>query len=231
MPVIAIIAIVAIVIILNKTGVSDSLAALTLATVAALLTGGGAAGAASVALTPFAGVPVCRCAGGYFCGDLCLCQSGSSDFRKKIMKRKTLPLLALVATTLFLSACDDRSDELKTISKFKDLTPPRFSDVVSRQDDVSEEWSQVGFSSGLTLQVLRTRQSPDGCEGGSYYYLVDMQEKTVQPLMNALCIADNIKLEYHEVTDRYTKEKYFEYSHDGKLMGRLLIPSNPENHE
>jgi hypothetical protein len=49
--------------------------------------------------------------------------------------------------------------------------------------------------------------------------------------MNALCIADNIKLEYHEVTDRYTKEKYFEYSHDGKLMGRLLIPSNPENHE
>lgn len=31
---------------------------LTLATVAALLTGGGAAGAASVALTPFVGVPV-----------------------------------------------------------------------------------------------------------------------------------------------------------------------------
>lgn len=58
MPVIAIIAIVIIVIILNKTGVSDSLTALTLATVAALLTGGGAAGAASVALTPFVGVPV-----------------------------------------------------------------------------------------------------------------------------------------------------------------------------
>jgi predicted DNA-binding transcriptional regulator YafY len=55
--------------------------------------------------------------------------------------------------------------------------------------------------------------------------------KTVQPLMNALCIADNIKLEYQEVTDPYTKEKYFEYAHDGKLMGRLLIPSNPENQE
>lgn len=146
------------------------------------------------------------------------------------MKRKTLPLLALVATTLFLSACDDRNDDLKAISKFKDLTPPRFSGVVSRQDDVREEWSQTALS-GPTLQVLRTRQSPDGCEGGSYYYLVDMEEKTVQPLMNALCIADNIKLEYHEVTDRHTKEKYFEYSHDGKLMGRLLIPSNPENHE
>ncbi len=100
------------------------------------------------------------------------------------MKRKTLPLLALVATTLFLSACDDRSDELKAISKFKDLTPPRFSDVVSHQDDVSEEWSQVDYLSGPTLQVLRTHQSPDGCEGGSYYYLVDMQAKTVQPLMN-----------------------------------------------
>jgi hypothetical protein len=92
------------------------------------------------------------------------------------MKRKTLPLLALVATTLFLIACDDRSDDLKAISKFKDLTPPRFSDVVSHQDDVSEEWSQVDYLSGPTLQVLRTRQSPDGCEGGSYYYLVDMQE-------------------------------------------------------
>ena len=55
------------------------------------------------------------------------------------MKRKTLPLLALVATTLFLIACDDRSDDLKAISKFKVLTPPRFSDVVSHQDDVSEE--------------------------------------------------------------------------------------------
>ncbi|MGV6412186.1 YfjS/YafY family lipoprotein, partial [Escherichia coli] len=29
------------------------------------------------------------------------------------MKCKTLPLLAMVATTLFLSACDDRSDDLK----------------------------------------------------------------------------------------------------------------------
>ena len=72
------------------------------------------------------------------------------------MKRKTLPLLALVATTLFLSACDDRSDDLKAISKFKDLTPPRFSGVVSRQDDVREEWSQVAdcsfwpHSAGLT---------------------------------------------------------------------------------
>lgn len=172
MPVIAIIAIVIIVIILNKTGVSDSLTALTLATVAALLTGGGAAGAASVALTPFVGVPVGIFVGIYVFAKVVRLISG-----KKIMKRKTLPLLALVATSLFLSACDDRSDDLKAISKFKDLTPPRFSDVVSRQDDVSEEWSQVDYLSGPTLQVLRTRQSPDGCEDGSYYYLVDMQEK------------------------------------------------------
>ncbi|MEG1538121.1 MAG: YfjS/YafY family lipoprotein, partial [Clostridiales bacterium] len=49
-----------------------------------------------------------------------------------------------------------------------------------------------------------------------------MQEKTVQPLMNALCIADNIRLEYHEETDPHTRERFLEYSHDGKLMGRLL---------
>ena len=76
------------------------------------------------------------------------------------MKRKTLPLLVLVAITLFLSACDNRSDDLKAISKFKDLTPPRFSDVVSHQDDVSEEWSQVDYLSGPTLQVLRTQVIP-----------------------------------------------------------------------
>ncbi len=46
--------------------------------------------------------------------------------------------------------------------------------------------------------------------------------------MNALCIADNIKLEYRGDGPVYQR-KYFEYAHDGKLMGRLLIPSNPEN--
>lgn len=146
------------------------------------------------------------------------------------MKRKILSLLTVLTASLFLTACDDRSDVLKAISEFKDLTPPRFSEVVRRQDDVSEEWSQIDFT-GPTLQVLRTRQSPDGCEGGSYYYLVDMQEKTVQPLMNALCIADNIRLEYHEETDPHTRERFLEYFHDGKLMGRLLIPSNPDNRE
>lgn len=146
------------------------------------------------------------------------------------MKRKTLSLLTVLTASLFLAACDDRSDDLKAISKFKDLTPPRFSDVVNRKDDVREEWSQIALS-GPTLQVLRTRQSPDGCEGGSYYYLVDMEEKTVQPLMNALCIADNITLQYHEDTDPHTQERFLEYSHDGKLMGRLLIPSNPDNRE
>ncbi|BED23653.1 hypothetical protein VEE46_34210 [Escherichia coli] len=107
------------------------------------------------------------------------------------------------------------------------------TDVLRRIHHVIGELPTYGYRrvSGPTLQVLRTRQSPDGCEDGSYYYLVDMQRKTVQPLMNALCIADNIKLEYQEVTDPYTKEKYFEYAHDGKLMGQLLIPSNPDNQE
>lgn len=71
------------------------------------------------------------------------------------MKRKTLSLLTVLTASLFLAACDDRSDDLKAISKFKDLTPPRFSDVVNRKDDVREEWSQIALS-GPTLQVLRT---------------------------------------------------------------------------
>lgn len=58
MSVTAIIAIVIIVIILNKTGVSDSLTALVLATAAALLAGGGVTGTASVVLTLFVDVPV-----------------------------------------------------------------------------------------------------------------------------------------------------------------------------
>ncbi|MEI5056591.1 YfjS/YafY family lipoprotein, partial [Pseudomonas aeruginosa] len=49
--------------------------------------------------------------------------------------------------------------------------------------------------------------------------------------INVLFLPDNIKLEYKEVTDPYTKEKSFEYAHDGKLMGQLLIPSNPDNQE
>lgn len=62
------------------------------------------------------------------------------------MKRKTLSLLTVLTASLFLAACDDRSDDLKAISKFKDLTPPHFSDVVNRKDDVREEWSQITLS-------------------------------------------------------------------------------------
>ena len=115
------------------------------------------------------------------------------------MKRKTLPLLALVATTLFLIACDDRSDDLKAISKFKDLTPPRFSDVVSHQDDVSEEWSQVDYLSGPTLQVLRTRQSPDGCEDVSYYYLLVFQFDVIGNTQRIHQRLDGFFLHIHEV--------------------------------
>ena len=55
------------------------------------------------------------------------------------MKRKTLSLLTVLTASLFLAACDDRSDDQKAISKFKDLTPPRFSEVVNRKDDVRDE--------------------------------------------------------------------------------------------
>lgn len=147
------------------------------------------------------------------------------------MKCKILFLLVLVVIILFFIVCDDRSDDLKVISKFKDFILLCFSDVVSYQDDVSEEWLQVDYLFGFILQVLCICQLFDGCEDGSYYYFVDMQEKIVQLLMNVLCIVDNIKLEYQEVMDLYIKEKYFEYVYDGKLMGQLLIFLNFDNQE
>ena len=111
------------------------------------------------------------------------------------MKRKTLPLLALVATTLFLIACDDRSDDLKAISNLR-TSPHR----------VSVMWSATGMMSAKNGHRLTTYPVPP-CR----FYVPASRpmaarmavtttswicRKTVQPLMNALCIADNIKLEY-----------------------------------
>jgi hypothetical protein len=49
-----------------------------------------------------------------------------------------------------------------------------------------------------------------------------MQQKTVQPLMAALCLADNITLSFRIETDSYTGEKSVVYSHDGKEMGNSI---------
>ncbi|MBJ4125500.1 hypothetical protein JGD52_24595, partial [Salmonella enterica subsp. enterica serovar Rissen] len=78
--------------------------------------------------------------------------------------------------------------------------------------------------------VMKTRQSPEGCESGNYYYIADMQQKTVQPLIAALCLAGNITLSFRIETDSYTGEKSVVYSHDGKEMGKLYLPDNQENH-
>ncbi len=71
---------------------------------------------------------------------------------------------------------------------------------------------------------------PEGCESGNYYYIADMQQKTVQPLIAALCLAGNITLSFRIETDSYTGEKSVVYSHDGKEMGKLYLPDNQENH-
>lgn len=145
-------------------------------------------------------------------------------------KIKCIPVLLMASSAMLLAACNGSNDEeLNAVRKFKDLTPPGFSDVVSEKDDIADEWSQLQGTGRPLYKVIKTRKSPKGCEGGSYYYLADMQQKTIQPLMNALCLADNITLKYREETDRYTREKYFVYSHDGKDMGRLLLPENQDN--
>lgn len=136
----------------------------------------------------------------------------------------------VVIGTLLLSGCDSKEDAgVKTIARFKDLTPPPFSDVVAHKSDIEQEWVKDAFGTPL-YTVMKTRQSPEGCESGSYYYIADMQQKTVQPLIAALCLADNITLSFRIETDSYTGEKSVVYSHDGKEMGKLLLPDNQENH-
>lgn len=46
----------------------------------------------------------------------------------------------LVIGTLLLSGCDSKEDAgVKTIARFKDLTPPPFSDVVAHKSDIEQE--------------------------------------------------------------------------------------------
>jgi len=66
---------------------------------------------------------------------------------------------------------------------------------------------------------------------GNYYYIADIREKTVQPLMSALCLSDNITLSFKEETDNYTGEKSVIYSHDGKEMGKIYMPKNQEDNQ
>lgn len=111
----------------------------------------------------------------------------------------------VVIGTLLLSGCDSKEDAgVKTIARFKDLTPPPFSDVVAHKSDIEQEWVKKDAFGTPLYTVMKTRQSPEGCESGSYYYIADMQQKTVQPLIAALCLADNITLSFRIETDSYT---------------------------
>lgn len=143
--------------------------------------------------------------------------------------RLTTSLVAI--GTLLLFGCDSKEDaDVKAIARFKDLTPPPYSKVVSHKSDIVQEWVKKDAFGSPQYTVMKTRQSPEGCESGSYYYIADMQQKTVQPLIAALCLADNITLSFRIETDSYTGEKSVVYSHDGKEMGKLLLPDNQENH-
>ena len=76
-----------------------------------------------------------------------------------------------------------------------------------------------------TMQVLRTRSVARWLrEGGCYYYLVDMEEKTVQPLMNAALYCRQHQHEYHEKRTRALGERFLEYSMTAKTDGTAAIP-------
>lgn len=150
------------------------------------------------------------------------------------MKVSDTRLTAIVAVigTLLVSGCDSKDDAgVKAIARFKDLTPPPFSDVVSHKADIVQEWVKKDAFGTPQYTVMKTRQSPEDCESGNYYYIADMQQKTVQPLMAALCLADNITLSFRIETDSRTGEKSVVYSHDGKEMGKLYLPQNQERNQ
>jgi len=147
------------------------------------------------------------------------------------MKKFYRPVLTvlMVIGALGVSGCDSKEDAgVKAIARFKDLTPPPFSKVVSHKSDIAQEWVKKDAFGTPQYTVMKTRQSPEGCESGNYYYIADMQQKTVQPLMAALSLADNITLSFRIETDSYTGEKSVVYSHDGKEMGKLYLPENQE---
>ncbi|MGR7121424.1 YfjS/YafY family lipoprotein [Klebsiella aerogenes] len=150
------------------------------------------------------------------------------------MKVSNTRLTAVVAVigTLLVSGCDSREDAgVKAIARFKDLTPPPFSDVVSHKTDIAQEWVKKDAFGTPQYTVMKTRQSPAGCESGNYYYIADMQQQTVQPLMASLCLADNITLSFRIETDSRTGEKSVVYSHDGKVMGKRYLPENQEKNQ
>ncbi|ELC5004996.1 hypothetical protein RJK40_004605 [Salmonella enterica] len=140
-----------------------------------------------------------------------------------------LAISLVVIGTLLVSGCDSKEDAgVKEITRFKDLTPLPFRDVVAHKSDIVQEWVKKDAFGTPQYTVMKTRQSPEGCESGNYYYIADMQQKTVQPLIAALCLADNIALSFRIETDSYTGEKSVVYSHGGKEMGKLYLPENQE---
>ncbi|MEI9871310.1 YfjS/YafY family lipoprotein [Enterobacter hormaechei] len=105
------------------------------------------------------------------------------------MKKLYRPVLTvlMVIGAMGVSGCDRKEDAgVKTIASFKDLTPPPFSKVVSHKSDIAQEWVKKDAFGTPQYTVMKTNQSPEGCESGNYYYIADMQQKTVQPLIAAL---------------------------------------------
>lgn len=96
------------------------------------------------------------------------------------MKKLYPPVLAVLTVIGAMSAsgCDSKEDAgVKAIAKFKDLTPPPFSKVVSHKSDIAQEWVKKDAFGTPQYTVMKTRQSPEGCESGNYYYIADMQQK------------------------------------------------------
>ncbi len=59
---------------------------------------------------------------------------------KKTYPRIVVTVLAVISA-ISVSGCDSKEDAgVKAIARFKDLTPPPFSDVVAHKSDIVQEW-------------------------------------------------------------------------------------------
>lgn len=64
----------------------------------------------------------------------------TGSFNMNIYNTRLTTLLVVIGT-LLVSGCDSKEDAgVKTIARFKDLTPPPFSKVVSHKSDIAQEW-------------------------------------------------------------------------------------------
>lgn len=71
---------------------------------------------------------------------------------------QTLLLTIALTAPVFLAGCDNSDDAgIKSISKFHDITPPPFSDIVSSKSDIAYQWIKKDAFGQEQYRVIKKR--------------------------------------------------------------------------